>query len=91
MTDRRTVQIVVGGLVALSLAMLALVGLIAVHDTPGAVPEALWTLLGGSVGALSAMLARTSVRPDPEDEEPPAPTTSAQGGRSGLGGYGTPT
>lgn len=70
MTTSRTVNIVVGGLVALSLAMLALVGLIAWHTTPGEVPEALWTLLGGAVGALSAMLARTSS--GPEAPAPPA-------------------
>ncbi len=65
MTAPRTVNIVVGGLVVLSLAMLALVGLISIHDDPAAVPEALWTLLGGSIGALGAMLARTSSTPEP--------------------------
>ncbi len=63
--DRGTVRLVVGGLALITLAMLALVGIIAVDDAPAAVPEALWTLLGGAIGALSAMLARTGTEPAP--------------------------
>jgi hypothetical protein len=72
--DRGTVRLVVGGLALITLAMLALVGIIAVDDSPATVPEALWTLLGGAIGALSAMLARTSTAPDaPVPPAPPAP------------------
>jgi uncharacterized membrane protein YdcZ (DUF606 family) len=67
-TALSTINLVVGGLVLLGLALLALVGIIAVIDTPASVPEALWTVVGGVVGALSAMLARTSA------EAPPPPT-----------------
>jgi hypothetical protein len=72
-TKVSTINIVVGGLVLVTLAMLALVGIIAVDDNPAAVPEGLWTLLGGSVGALAAMLSRTSSDPNPPPQalEPP--------------------
>ena len=71
MTSPKTVNIVVGGLVLIVLAMLALVGIISVDDSPASVPEGLWTLLGGAVGALAAMLSRTSSNDAPV--APPAP------------------
>jgi len=71
-TDAKTIRLVIGGLVIITLAFIALIGIIAVHDHPSTVPEALWTLLGVAVGALAAMLARTSSTSD----QPPqvAPT-----------------
>lgn len=63
MNDRTTVNLVVGGLVLITLGLLALVGVIAVTDTPGAVPEALWALAGVPIGALGSMLARTATNP----------------------------
>lgn len=60
-TALSTVNLVVGGIVLLGLALLALVGIIAVDDSPAAVPEALWAILGGVTGALASMLARTSI------------------------------
>lgn len=73
MNDKGTVKLVIGGLVLLSLACLALVGIIAVDDSPASVPEALWTLLGGGFGALAAMLARTGTTPEPPQvAAPPA-------------------
>lgn len=75
-TRSSTVNIVVGGLVLITLALLALVGTISIHDTPGSVPEALWTLLGGTTGALAAMLARTTsdpAPPAPPPAQPPGP------------------
>ena len=68
-TDAKTIRLVVGGLVLVVIAIIALVGVIAVHDTPAAVPEALWSLLGVGIGALAAMLARTSTAAD----QPPVP------------------
>ena len=62
-TDARTIRIVVLALGIVVLALVALVGVIAVHDTPTQVPEALWSLLGVGIGALAAMLSRTTATP----------------------------
>ena len=74
-TALSTVNLVVGGIVVLGLACLALAGIIAVNDSPGDVPEALWTLLGVLGGALAAMLARTATT---DDAPPPAATLEPQ-------------
>lgn len=66
-TDRRTIQLVIGGLVIITVALLAAATAIAIHDAPKDVPDAMWTLLGTAVGALAAMLARTS-----SDTPPPS-------------------
>ena len=68
MNDRSTVNLVIGGLVVITLGLLALVGIVAVTDSPASVPEALWALAGVPIGALGSMLARTGTTP-----EPPAP------------------
>ena len=64
-TDAKTIRLVIGVLGLIALGMLALIGIIAVNDTPGEVPEALWGAFSFVAGGLVGMLARTSAAPDP--------------------------
>ena len=70
-TDAKTIRLVIGVLGVIALGMLALIGIIAVNDAPGDVPEALWGAFSFVAGGLVGMLARTSATPD--TTPPPAP------------------
>lgn len=64
MTDRSTINLVVGilGLVALVLVS----GAIFLTFQEKSVPGELWTLAGGAVGAFSSLLARTGPSGEPQ-------------------------
>lgn len=82
-TDAKTIRLVIGGLVVVMLGMLALIGVIAVQDSPGEVPEALWTAFGVGIGALASLLARTSTGA----VEPVAQPQRAEGYPPGSGTF----
>jgi len=63
-TDAKTIRLVIAFLGLIALSLLALIGLIAVNDSPGEVPEALWGAFSFVAGGLTGMLARTSATPD---------------------------
>lgn len=71
-TDAKTIRLVIIILGVVALGMLALIGIIAVNDTPSEVPEALWGAFSFVSGGLVGMLARTSTTPDAPGP-PPVP------------------
>ncbi len=64
MTSHGTIQLVIGFLGVIALVLVA--GAIFLTFQEKDVPDALWTLAGGGVGAFSSLLARTSSGDDPQ-------------------------
>ncbi len=65
MNDKTTVRMVVG---LLGLALLAIIVAAVILSLDGKeIPGELWTLGGGALGGLSALLARTNTEPSPAD------------------------
>lgn len=75
MTDKSTVRIVTVGLALM--ALLGLAGMIYLAAIEKPVPDAVSNLTSAAVGAVAALLARTSVEPDPI---PPPPESNLYGG-----------
>jgi hypothetical protein len=69
MADRFTLRTVVGILGAI--ALLGVAGMFWLAHDGIDIPEALNSLTSGAVGAVAALLARTSVDPEPEQEPKP--------------------
>lgn len=63
MTDRLVVLLVVVFLGLVGIATIVAATTIVLHSGADEVPEALWTLAGAALGALGALLARTSSSP----------------------------
>lgn len=65
MTDKFTIRLVVVGLIAITLALVAgSVTLIALGKT---VPDPIWTLGGTALGGLTALLVSTRSAPEPPE------------------------
>lgn len=63
-TDAKTIRLVIAFVGLIGLALLALIGIVCINDSPAEVPEALWGAFSFVAGGLVGMLARTSASPD---------------------------